>query len=75
MQHWMRAGPGKPAHWIRMFGTAFFTTSCREILPRENTQEVKTEQVGYAGAPGRHYWQPLDGEICEVCLAKARNDA
>jgi len=72
---WMKAGPNSPAHWIKLSGNRYFVTACQVVIPGNTAQRVPAQKISLANAPGRYFSKPLEGETCQTCEQKAREQA
>lgn len=78
-QVWMRAErpavseSEPPAHWIKIFGK-YNLAACQKVVSLE-ARRVDTMRVALAGAPGKFYWRPSGGAVCDECLKKAQQQA
>jgi hypothetical protein len=75
MNTWMRSGQSGPAHWVKLSGSLYYTVACQVTLAKALALRVETKRVPLAQSPGVTVDIPLDGEVCQTCLQKAKAQA
>lgn len=69
MQTWIRKND-EPAHLVRIFGFAYFTAACGEIIARNAAVKVRMKRIGLNYFP-YHQYRPDAAQVCPTCQRKA----